>query len=131
MLTSATAGNQEARGYTAAQVARGAAAVKGTTLFTVDGFSGSLAALAPTASAPGLLVFEPFDSTTYFALDVIEQVYSVTGGVVTASGTPTTLLTVPTMMSTGPSFLTDASDRLWVAVSGAAGTTYVVLERTP
>ena len=98
VLTSATDGNQEARGYAAAQVARGAPAVTGATLFTVDGFSGSLAALAPTASAPGLVVFEPFDATTYFALDVIEQAYTVTGDVVAASGTPTKLLTVPTMM---------------------------------
>jgi hypothetical protein len=131
VLTSATADTQEARGYTAAQVARGAPAAKGTTLFSIDGYSGSLAALAPTATAPGLVVFEPFDATSYFALDVIEQVYSVTGGVVAASGAPTTLLTVPTMMTTGPSFITDEADRLWVAVSGTTSTTYVVLQRAP
>jgi hypothetical protein len=131
VLTSATAGTQEARGYAAAQIARGAPAVTGATLFTVDGYSGSLAALAPTAGAPGLVVFEPFDAATFFALDVIQQGYTVTGDVVAASGTPATLLTVPTMMMTGPSFMTDATDRLWVAVTGTATTTYVVLQRTP
>jgi hypothetical protein len=131
VLTSTTTGNQEARGYTAAQIVRGAPAVVGATLFTVDGYSGSLAALAPTASAPGLVVFQPFDTTTFFGLDVIEQGYTVTGDVLAASGMPATLLTVPTMMMTGPAFITDATDRLWVAVSGTATTTYVVLQRTP
>ncbi len=132
VLTSASTGNQEARGYTASQVARGAPAVKGATLFTVGGYSGSLAALAPTASAPGLVVFQPFDATTYFALDVIEQAYTVSGGVVAASGASATLLTVPTMMMSGASFMTDEADCLWVAVPGATTTTtYVVLRRAP
>ena len=131
VLTSATAGTQEARGYAAAQVSRGAPAAKGATLFTVPGYSGSLAALAPTASAPGVVVFQPFDATTYFALDVIEQAYTVSGGALAASGTPATLLTVPTMMSTGASFMTDEADHLWVAVAGTSSTTYVVLQRAP
>jgi hypothetical protein len=132
VLTDATTGNQEARGYAAAQVVSGAPAAKGATLFTVDGFSGSLAALAPTASAPGLVVFQPVDSTTYDVLDVIEQTYTVSGGaVVPGSGMPTTMLTVPAMMTTGVSFMTDGTDRLWVGVPGASTTTYVVLQRTP
>ncbi len=131
VLTSASTGTQEARGYAAAQVARGAPAAKGATLFTVGGYSGSLAAVAPDASMAGVVVFQPYDATTSFALDVIEQAYTVSGGVVAASGTPKTLLTVPTMMMAGASFLTDETSRLWVAVPGAAGTTYVVLRRGP
>ena len=131
VLVSPSTGTQEARGYGAAQVASGAPPVMGATLFTVDGYSGSLAALTPTASAPGLLVFQPVDETTNDALDVIEQAYTVSGGVVAASGTAAKMLTVPAMMTTGVSFITDGADRLWVAVPGGSSTTYVVLQRSP
>jgi hypothetical protein len=131
VLTSASAGTQEARGYAAVQVRRGAPAVEGATLFTVGGTSGALAALAPTAGASGLVVFQPFDFSSGEALDVIEQAYSVSGGVVAASGNPTTLLHVPSGSTTGYPFFTDGMDRLWVAVSGATSTTYVVLVRQP
>jgi hypothetical protein len=130
--TKASVGTQEARGYAAAQVKRGAPAVKGATLFTVNGYSGSLAALAPTSSAPGVVIFQPFDSTKGTALDVIEQGYTVSGGaIVPASGMPTTLLHVPTGSMSGYPFFTDGTDRLWVAVPGTTSTTYVVVARVP
>jgi hypothetical protein len=128
VLTSASAGTQEARGFIASSVARGAGPTSGTTLFTVPGYSGSLAALDPTASDPGVLVFQPFDSTTYDALDVIEQPFTATGSIA-AMGSTSTLLTVPTGQSQGLSIFTDGSQRLWVAGSTASSTTYVVLER--
>jgi hypothetical protein len=126
VMTSIATGMQEARGFAASSVARGAAATTGATLFTVAGFAGSLAALAPTASNPGLVVFQPFDSTTFDALDVVEQRFT-TGSSLAAMGTPTKLLTVAP--GQGLSFLVDGSQRLWVAVSGTSSTTYVVLAR--
>jgi hypothetical protein len=128
VMTSATAGNQEARGYIASSIARGAPAVTGTTLFTVDGYSGSLAALVPTTTDPGLVVFQPIDATTNDPLNVIEQQFTATGSIA-AMGTPTTLLTVPAGASQGLAIMTDDSQRLWVAGSGTSTTTYVVLVR--
>jgi hypothetical protein len=120
------AGTQEARGYLASSVARGAAATTGVTLFTLPGFSGSLAALAPTTTGPGLVVFQPFDEATFDPLDVIEQKFT-TGTSLAAMGTPSTLLTVASAQSL--SFLVDGSNRLWAAASGNSSTTYVVLVR--
>jgi hypothetical protein len=128
VLASASAGTQEARGFLASSVARGAAPTAGTTLFTIDGFGSSLAALVPTANDPGVVVFQPFDSTTFDALDVIEQQFTAAGSIA-AMGTPSTLLTVPTGQAQGLSFMTDDSQRLWVAGTTASSTTYVVLVR--
>jgi len=95
-------------------------------LFSMAGFAGSLAALAPSGSVPGLVVFQPFDSTTFAALDVVEQKFTTTSGLV-AMGTPTKLLTVAP--GQGLSLLVDGSERLWVAVSASSSTKYVVLAR--
>ena len=127
VMTSFTNSNQEARGFLASSVARGSAATTGVTLFTMAGSSGSLAALSPTATVPGLVVFQPIDSTTYSPLDVIEQKFT-TSTSLAAMGTPTTLLTLASGQTQGLSFLVDGSQRLWVAVNGAS-TTYVVLAR--
>jgi hypothetical protein len=123
----AAAGTQEARGFLASTVARGAGATAGVTLFTIGGFGSSLAALSPTATAPGVLVFQPFDSTSYDALDVIEQKFTTTGGSLAAAGTQSTLLTVTANQSL--SLIVDGSERLWAAASGGSSTTYVVLVR--
>jgi hypothetical protein len=128
VMTSFANGTQEARGFLASSVARGAAATAGVTLFSMDGFAGSLAALAPTASGPGLVVFQPFDSTTYDGLDVVQQRFTTSSGL-SAMGTPSKLLTVPPGQSQGLSFLVDGAQRLWVAQSLTASTRYVVLAR--
>jgi hypothetical protein len=126
--TSFTSGNQEARGFLAAEVARGQGPAAGVPLLTLSGFSGGLAAITPTATAAGLLVFQPFDATTFLPLDVVEQSYSA-GSSIAAIGTPTTLLHVATGVTSGFPLMTDDTDRLWVAFSGATSTTYVVLAR--
>jgi hypothetical protein len=127
VLDDSAMGTQEARGFAAAQVARGAAATDGATLFTLPGFGSSLAAITPTTSAPGVLVFQPFDGKSFAPLDVVAQLY--TGGAAVApQGQPTTLLKVPAT-SSGLFFLTDDEDRLWVAASGMTTTTFVVLAR--
>jgi len=128
VMTSFATGMQEARGFPASSVARGAAAANGVTLFTMAGFAGSLAALPATASHPGVMVFQPFDSDSFYALDVIEQKFTTTSGLA-PMGTPSPLLTVPSGQSQGLSFLVDGSQRLWVAVSGPSSTTYVALAR--
>ena len=130
VMTSLANSNQEARGFLASSVARGAPATAGVTLFTIPGFSGSLAALSPTTTDAGVMVFQPFDSTSFDALDVVEQKFT-TGSSLVAMGTPTSLLTltVPPPQTQGLSFIVDGSQRLWVAVSGTSSTTYVVLVR--
>jgi hypothetical protein len=129
VLTKASDGTQEARGFVSAKIARGAPPTAGVTIFSIPGFGSSLAAIAPTASAPGVLVFQPFDAKTYDALDVIAQRYTA-GADVAAMGQPATLLTGASKTS-GLSFMTDGEDRLWVAASTDTKTTYVVLAPTP
>jgi hypothetical protein len=129
VLASFGMGTQEARGFASAGVAKGGAPEAGATLFTLPGFGSALAALAPSGSQPGLLVFQPFDGTTFAPLDVVAQAYTA-GAAVAAQGAPTKLLTVPTDATAGLSFLGDAQDRLWVAsVTSDTSTTFVVLER--
>ncbi len=130
VLNSFSTGNQDARGFLAANVARGQGATPGVPLFTLDGHAGGLAAITPTSTTTGLLVFQPFDATTSDALDIVEQAYTA-GTDIAPMGTPTTLLQVPAGTSTGLSFMTDDTDRLWVAFTGASSTTYVVLARVP
>ena len=126
VMTSSADGNQEARGFLASSIARGAVPTAGVSLFTVAGYAASLAALTPTAIEAGLVVFQPNDSTTYAPLDVIQQKFTTSNGLV-AMGTPTKLLSVAS--GQGLSFLVDGSQRLWVAVPGTTSTTYVVLAR--
>jgi hypothetical protein len=129
VLNSFAAHTQEARGFLASSVARGSAATAGVTLFTLPGFSGSLAALSPTATDPGLVVLQPFDSTSFDALTVIEQKFTTSSSGLTAQGTATSLLTVPAGQMQGVALLVDGAQRLWVGLSGASSTTYVVLAR--
>ena len=97
---------------------------------TIPGFSGSLAALSPTATDPGIVIFQPNDSSTYAPLDVIQQKFT-TGSALAAMGTPTPLLTLASGQTQGFSFLIDGSQRLWVAVNEASSTTYVVVAHRP
>ena len=128
VLSSYTTSTQEARGFLASSVARGAGATTGVTLFTVGGYASSLAALSPTATVPGLVVFQAIDSATNAPVDVIQQKFT-TGSALAAMGTSTKLLTLASGQTQGFSFLVDGSQRLWVAVPGTASTTYVVLAR--
>jgi hypothetical protein len=128
VMTSFATSMQEARGFLASSVAPGSAATAGVTLFTLAGSSGSLAALVPTSTDPGAVIFQPIDSTTNDPLDVVQQKFT-TSDTLVAMGTPTSLLTVPSAQTQGFSFLVDRAQRLWVAVNGTSSTTYVVLVR--
>jgi hypothetical protein len=126
-------GSQEARGFTATSIARGSSPTAGAKLFTIPGFGSNLAALAPTATAPGILAYQPSDGTTFLPLDVLEQRYTVSSGKLAAMGVPTTLLQAATANALLYVFVDD-QDRLWVGtdkVAPATGATYVVLQRTP
>ena len=89
--------------------------------------------LAPTATAPGIIAYQPSDGTTFLPEDLLEQQYTVTAGKLAAMGVPTTLLKAATS-SASLYVMVDDQDRLWVGTDKAApatGATYVVLTRTP
>lgn len=124
---------QEARGFDAASIDRGSAPTEGVKLFTIPGFGTNLAALAPTATAPGIVAYQPTDGATFLPEDVLEQQYTVTGGALAAMGVPKTLLQAVTTNAL-LYVMVDDQDHLWVGTDKAApatGATYVVLSRTP
>jgi hypothetical protein len=123
-------GTQEARGFDAASIARGAAKSSGVTLFKIPGYGSNVAALAPKAAAPGLVAYQPSNGTTFLPEDVIEQPYTVTSGTLAAVGAPKPLLK-STAANSLVYVMVDDQERLWVGVDTAAGATYVVLARAP
>jgi hypothetical protein len=127
VMTSFAAGDQEARGFEASTVARGAAPTAGDTLFTLPGFGSSLATIGPDTAGTGRLVLQPFDGSTFAALDVIAQQYSASGNVITAQGSVAPLLTLATPNTTVALF-SDDTGRLWVAAPGqTSGTTQIIV----
>ena len=133
IVMSSLDGTQEARGFDAASIARGAAPTAGLKLFTIPGFGSNLAALAPTATAPGIVAYQPTNGTTFLPEDVLEQQYTVTGGKLAAMGVPKTLLQAATT-SAMLYVMVDDEERLWVGTdktAPATGATYVVLARKP
>lgn len=128
VLASFGLGSQEARGFSASEVARGAAATPGAKLFELPGFGSSLAAITPKDGAPGKLVFQPYDASAA-PLDVIAQSYLVTGGKLSADGAPQKLLGMPAAGGVSLYLITDDADRLWVAAAGEKSTTFVVLAK--
>lgn len=121
---------QEARGFDAASIARGAGPTDGAKLFTIPGFGSNLAALAPKGAAPGFVAYQPSSGTTFLPEDVIAQQYSVTGGKLAAVGAPKPLLQATTA-NAYLYLMVDDQEHLWIGTDTAAGATYVVLARTP
>jgi hypothetical protein len=124
------AGDQVGRAFAASAIAKGASATDGDELFTLPGFGQALGVIAPTATDPGIVAFQPSDAMSFEALDITEIHYSVTAGKVSADGKPSTLVTFP-MKNTPVALLTDPQDHLWVGVPTMAGTTFAVLARKP
>jgi sugar lactone lactonase YvrE len=119
----------EARGFAAAQIARGAAAVAGTPLFTLPGAGTTTAAMAPVAGADGILAFQPATRVTFDFVDVVEQRYRITNGAVAAVGQPRALLTLATP-DTSLGLATDGAGRRWVAgPRGGGDIVFVVVAR--
>ncbi|XXX73564.1 hypothetical protein WMF30_38570 [Sorangium sp. So ce134] len=106
-------GTQEARGFAAGAIARGAGPAEGDVVFSLPGSGTSLAALAPEQGAPGVLVFQPSDPATYEALAPVAVGYSDDGGRVRADGSPAPLLELATAGTT-LSLVTDDANRLWI-----------------
>jgi hypothetical protein len=129
VMSTAAGSTQEARGFTRGQIARGAAPVSGTPLFTLPGYGTAMAALAPAGLAPGVLAFQPVDGTSLQAQDVIEQRYQAAGGAVSPVGMPARLL----KLAKGGAALGLANDRagsLWVSgPRGADEIVFVVVAR--
>ncbi|MDC0743731.1 hypothetical protein [Polyangium mundeleinium] len=131
VIMSEANGDQDARGYAAEKVARGTGPAAGASLFTLPGYAGSLAAIAPGSGDTGVLAFQPVDGTTFDALDVVAQRYRVENGAVVAEGTPGVFLSAATPGASLP-FFTDDQDRLWVAGQRGMDTTVLaVVARVP
>ncbi len=123
-------GTQEARGFDAASIARGAGPTAGVKLFSIDGYGANAAALAPTPTAPGIVAYQPSSGTTFKPEDLLEQQYTVTAGKLAAVGTPKAMI----HPATADAFLyvmVDDHEHLWVGTDLGAGATYVVLARKP
>jgi len=128
VMSSFSTGDQEARGFAASTIARGAPATSGDLLFKLPGFGMSLAALAPEASGgAGLVVFQPSDGMAG-PLDAIGQRYRVEGPSVKPEGAPKTLLKLA-KPATSLALLTDAEERLWVGSPVSGATRFVVIAR--
>lgn len=111
-ILSTFGGNQELRGFEHDTVARGAAAVAGTPLFSMTGYTTELAADGKAA------YFQSNDATTYTPLDVQRVSYTVDANAktISAAGSPTTFLTM-TKPGTAVALIVDGQGRLWVGVS--------------
>lgn len=129
--TAFSTGDQTLRAFAATTVAPGAAATAGDELFTVSGFGSELAALSPDHASPGLVLFQPFNPSTFEALDVVAQPYAVADDTVAIAGDPSMALSLVTA-NTAVTLMTDDSSRLWVGVATGAGqSTFYVLGRRP
>jgi hypothetical protein len=119
----------DARAFAASSVAPGAPPATATQLFATPGTADSLAALAPTATADGIVAFQGLDSS-FLPEDVIAQHYTASSGTIAPKGMPATLLKLATM-GTPVVLFTDDQPRLWVGVpdSGGTKTTFVVIAR--
>ncbi len=125
------AGDQEARGFAAATIARGAPATAGSPLFTLPGSGTSLATISPDGADAGWIAFQPSDPTTFAPLDVVGARYSATSDAVTVAGAPAALLTLATP-GTGLALFTDDQDRIWVgAPKAGGGSVLAVVARAP
>jgi hypothetical protein len=129
IMPSLAGGTQEARAFPAASIVSGKPATNGVTLFTMPGTGLPLAAVDPSATADGILVFQP-DDTSFNALDPIAQHYTATGGTVQAVGMPAGFLKLATP-KTSVLLFTDDKMRLWAGVADSTNkkTTFVVIDR--
>ncbi|MBI4703864.1 MAG: hypothetical protein HY744_22365 [Deltaproteobacteria bacterium] len=124
-------GEQSLRGFAAPGVAPGAGPSDGQEIFSIPGFGGELAALGPAGGEPGRVFFQPFDSKSFAALDVVVQRYAVAQGSVSAVGAPQVALHM-TKAGTAVTLMRDPADRLWVGVATTPDeSTFFVLADRP
>lgn len=127
----ASTGTQEVRGFAATKIQPLTLATTGVTLLSTSGFGSELAAVAPKAALPGLVVLQP-QMGAGAGEDVKVQRYTSDGTTLAASGTSETLLHLATA-GTNLTLMTDPQGRLWVGAknidAGASGTSFFVLDR--
>jgi hypothetical protein len=124
--------DQEARGYGADVVKRGADMATGTSMFTVPGYAGALAAVAPDGTGTGVLVFQPqeYDAASMMSVgkDVIAQRFTVEGSAIVNEGVAGPFM-VPTQTGEVLKFTGDDQGRIWVAVTRGTGVAMLVVAR--
>lgn len=129
--SSFTNGNQELRGFATNTIKPLAAPTPGVTLATIGGFGSELAAVAPAAALPGLVLFQP-QMGAGLGQDVVVQRYTSDGTTLAVSGTAQTILKLATA-GTNLTLMTDPQGRVWVGAknvdAGASGTSFFVLDR--
>jgi hypothetical protein len=128
-ILSTFGGNQEMRGFEHDKIARGGAAIAGTTFFSMTGYTTELAA---DGSAT---YFQSNDPNTFTPVDVQSVAYTVDGTAhtITPSGAPTTFLAMVNP-GTAAALIVDDARRLWVGVAnpkadaGPATSTFFVID---
>lgn len=119
--------DQELRGFEASVMARGQPASEGQMLSKLSGYGSALAALAPSGAKPGLLLFQPSD-TSAGPKNIMGMAYTVTASKVELGSTENDLL-VPAQPATAFTLMNDSQDRLWVGVPTGKTTRFIVLSR--
>jgi hypothetical protein len=126
MVTFGETTTQEARGWTADQIASGADAGDGATVFAIDESGSPLAAIAPEGEEPGILVFQPAGLAP---LEPVAVRYTAGATVEALDEDPVPLLDLADD-GAPVTFTTDGLGRVWVGVPvGVDATRFVVLDR--
>ncbi|MBW2523598.1 MAG: hypothetical protein JRI23_05460 [Deltaproteobacteria bacterium] len=124
-------GLQSLRGFEATTLSPHAPPTEGDVLLTMPGFGSELAAIAPAAGQPGMVLFQPYDSNTYQPLDIIALPYAVSHTTVEPAGEVSVAFSMITP-GTPVTLMTDLDGRAWVGVQTSEGTaTFYVLDRDP
>jgi hypothetical protein len=129
MQTAYSTGSETLRGFEASTVLPGSPAVGGSELLTTAGYGSELAAMSPGVDHPGFVYYQPFDSSSYEAKDVMVQPYLVQGTAITALSAPLKALEMVTA-NTPVTLMTDHLGRLWVGIAapGTGTSTFYVLQ---
>lgn len=127
-----TAGGQEVRGFASQKIQPLAAPTPGKTLFTTSGFGSELAAVAPTATLPGLALFQP-QVGAGLGTDVLLLPYTSDGMTLSETGQVGVPVLKLAVSGTNLTLMTDPNGRVWVGAKntdgGATGTVFFVLDR--
>jgi hypothetical protein len=132
VMTDFNTGNQSLRGWTATAIGPGAPAAPGAELWNIAGFGSSLAAMAASDDADGLVFFQAQTfSNELVNEDVLVQPFGLAGDSIVSTG-PASVGIDFVDDNTEASLMTDDQGRLWVGVGdGMGGAIFFVLGRIP
>lgn len=123
--------SQEMRGFASQLIKPLATPTAGKTLLTTTGFGSELAAVAPTATLPGLALLQP-QVGAGVGQDVLLVRYTSDGTTLAETGASVPLLKLA-VAGTNLTLMTDPDGRVWVGAKntdgGATGTVFFVLDR--